>query len=139
MLQKTVELICRKTGWKQPAPSAEGVYAFSLDKELSFQVFSPDTRHLFMESTLFTPAPGSTLEAERAAALLKMNAARAAKQKSVLALAENNGSLVLFQKIPLKDTADVLILDSLEHFLNDAEFWQTQMSVSAKGFYAPKS
>jgi hypothetical protein len=141
MLRKAVELICRKTRWKVPAPSAEGVYAFSLENDLGFQAFSLDGRHLFLETTLFAPAPGSTPDAERAASLLKINAARAGKQKSVLALAEKTGALVLFQKIPLKDAPDELILGSLENFLNDAEFWQTQISAgaSARGQASPFS
>jgi hypothetical protein len=139
MLQEIVDMICRKTRWKKPVASPGGVYSFALENDLDFQLFSLDGRHLLMESVLFTPAAGTAFDAERAAALLKINAARAGKHKSVLALKDNskdktNAPLILFQKIPLKDTPVELILDSLERFLNDAAFWRVQMSTGAAAY-----
>jgi hypothetical protein len=131
MLQKVVEILCQKTHWKKPVASQDGSYSFTLENDLGFKLFSLDGSHLFMESTLFTPADGVALDADRAIALLKINAAKAGNQKSVLALKEKDGTLALFQKISLKDTPAESILDTLERFLNDVAFWQAQMATGA--------
>jgi hypothetical protein len=134
MLQDAVELICRETRWSKPSVSPEGSYTFMLEGDLSFRLFSPDDRHLFMESVIFTPAPGALPEAEQAARLLKINAARALKQKSVPALEEKSGALVLFRKILLKEASEKQLLQSLEDFLNDAAFWRAQTLNGSSGY-----
>jgi hypothetical protein len=138
MLLDAVEIICRETQWGVPPLSPEGSYAFALEGDISFRLFSLDGRHLFMESVIFSTAPGSAPDAEQAARLLKINAARVLRQQSVLALEEKSGALVLFRKILLKDASEKQLLQSLEDFLNDAAFWQTQ-ALSGNSGYSPAS
>jgi hypothetical protein len=129
MLQNVVETICRATSWSKPPASPKGSYAFALEGDLSFSLFSQDGRHLLLEAIISGPAP----EADLAARLLKINAARALRQKSVLALEEISGALVLFRKLLLKDVSESELLQSLENFLNDAAFWQARALGESSG------
>lgn len=131
-LQQAADGLTETAGWKQAVPDGNGVFHFSLEGDLSFELLTPDNRTGFFLADLGA-LPSARDEAE---ALLKRLASLAVgclkKRRSVLSLAE--GHLRLYRSFRLNGLSGSALRQTMPHdakdFLNDLAWWQKQLSSS---------
>jgi hypothetical protein len=131
VLHDAVRSICARTGWKEPQADDQGVYAFSLEGDLSFTLSSPDGERLLARSTLLAPKAGQEIAVDTAAAVMHIAAARFARLKAVTALEPETGKLELYALTNLRGEDESAQAAFMENFLNELSFWKVQPALSA--------
>lgn len=130
LLQQTADVITEAAGWKRAAPDERGVFHFSLEGGLDFDLFSPENRTAILFAGL-GPAPDEATpqgEAELRR-LASLAAGSLKKRRSVFGIGESG--LELYLSFPLSEAPDRSPALEARDFLNDLAWWKKQLSGAA--------
>ena len=125
MLDKAVQVVCARAGWRVPPADDKKGYSFSLEGGISFSLSSPDCDRLLARSTLLAPAAGQELSADTLEAVMRITPARFARLAAVTSLDPESGALELHAFAPGNMTEEEQG-DFVEDFLNELAFWKAQ-------------
>jgi len=130
-LQQAANIITTAAGWKTAVPK-DGIFHFSLEGNLEFDLLSPENRTGIIKAEV-TPLPAAPDEAEELCARLAKTALGAMKKhRSVLAVAD--GHVELYRTFSLTDpslcSSQSPLPAAVRDFLNDLAWWKAQTSGS---------
>ena len=138
MLHNAVRSICARSGWKEPRADERGIYAFSLEGDISVTLSSPDGERLLARSPLLTPQAGQEIADETLAAAMRIAAARFAKLKAVTCLDPETGKLELYAFIGLRGEDANAQAVFVESFLNELSFWKAQPALRSPAAFVAR-
>lgn len=125
-LQQTADLIVEAAGWKQAHPDTDGIFRFSLDGGLDFELLSPEAKTAVLRADL-GDAPGFSADDEEALRRLASLAAGSLKaRRSTLSISE--GRLELHRTFALADATPNSAVRDVRDFLNDLAWWKKQIT-----------
>ena len=125
-LQGIADAITSAAGWKSASPDEEGIFRFSLENGLDFQLLTPEGRTAVLLADLGSaPSRGDTQGDEELKRLASVAAASLRKRRSSFAVAGTR--LELSRTFPMQaDEQEIRLI--ARDFLNDLAWWQAQVS-----------
>ena len=137
-LQQTADIITRAAGWKPALPDTDGIFRFSLEGGLDFELFSPESSTGIVLAVLDTAPDQNDPQSE---ALLQRLAALSAgclkKRRSVFSLGEHG--FELYRTFRLSTISENVLVSEVRDFLNDLAWWKRQISGSGPAAGAQSS
>ena len=128
--QPTADIITRAAGWKQAIPDDDGVFRFSLEGGLNFELFSPENSTGILLAVLESVPRQNDEQAED---VIRRMAALAAgcmkKRRSVFSIGERG--FELYRTFRIADVSENTLTAEVRDFLNDLAWWKKQFSHSA--------
>jgi len=125
-LQNIADAITSAAGWKSASPDEDGIFRFSLENGLDFQLLTPEGRTAILLADLgAAPAQGDTQGDEELKRLASVAGASLKKRRSSFAVAGTR--LELSRTFPMQtDEQEIRLI--VRDFLNDLAWWQAQVS-----------
>ena len=125
-LQNIANAITSAAGWKSASPDENGIFRFSVENGLDFQLLTPEGRTAVLLADLgAAPAQGDTQGDEELKRLASVAAASLKKRRSSFAVAGSR--LELSRTFPmLAEEQEIRLI--VRDFLNDLAWWQAQMN-----------
>ena len=125
-LQNIADIITASAGWKNTTPDEAGVFRFSIEGGLDFQLFSPENRTAILLADLgAAPALGSIQGEDEIKRLSSVAAASLKKRRSSFAIAGDR--LELTYAFPAQESDEMVIRQIMKDFLNDFAWWKQQV------------
>ena len=137
-LQQTADIITRAAGWKPALPDADGIFRFSLEGGLDFELFSPESSTGILLAVLGTsPDPNDPQSEATLQRLAALSAGCLKKRRSVFSIGERG--LEVYRTFRLSTVSENILVSDVKDFLNDLAWWKRQISGSARQAGAPSS
>ena len=127
-LQQTADTITRAAGWSPAVPDNDGVFRFSLEDGLDFELFSPDNSTCILFAVLGDAPKDDAPSEDEIRRLAVLSAGCMKKRRSVFSIGERG--LELYRMFRFADTSENTLIPEVRDFLNDLAWWKRQISGS---------
>ena len=126
-LQPTADIITRAAGWKQAVPDDDGVFRFSLEGGLDFELFSPENSTGILLAVLDgVPQQNDDRAEDTIRRMASLAAGCMKKRRSVFSIGERG--FELYRTFRLAEVSERSLTAEVRDFLNDLAWWKKQFS-----------
>lgn len=125
-LQRSADIITRAAGWKEALPDDDGVFHFSLEGGLDFELFSPENRTGILFAVLGNAPEQDARADDTLLRLASLSAGSLKKRRSTFSLGEKG--LELYRTFTLAEASEQSLPRTVRDFLNDLAWWKQQLS-----------
>ncbi len=125
-LQRSADIITRAAGWKEALPDDDGVFRFSLEGGLDFELLSPENRTGILLAVLGSAPENDGRSDETLQRLAQLSAGSLKKRRSTFSIGERG--LELYRTFSLSEASEQSLPRTVRDFLNDLAWWKQQLS-----------
>ena len=114
------------------SPDGHGVYHFSWAPERSFSMYLGDSRHLILRSNLLTLGTDPESTERILKILLRYNlAAFKTSYDQAISFEGETGTVFCFRRLKADQTTESTLIEALEAYLNQLDFWYKILETEA--------